>query len=687
MNLTFQPFLDWPWLTGFAALALGVCIFLFWKRERGAWLRLATGASLLAALANPVLHQEERQPLSDVALLVIDHSESQNLGTRLAQTDKAAADLRQSIAALGNMEIREVTVTSGAGQGQDGTRAFAAMAKAMSDIPANRFAGAIFITDGQIHDVPQSKSLADLKGPLHGLISGSKNESDRRLVIDHAPQFTLVGQTARITFHVEDSNAGSGDAAVTVEAGTDEPRKLLVKPGAAAEVDVDIGHAGENYISLSAELRPGEISADNNRGLAVVQGIRDRLRVLLISGEPNAGERTWRNLLKADSAVDLVHFTILRPPEKQDGTPNSELSLITFPTQELFVDKLNKFDLVIFDRYHRESVLPDAYIANIADYVKQGGALLISSGAEFAAGDGLDSSPLAEVLGASPTGDIIERGYRPKLTKSGERHPVTQGLKGASTSNPTWGRWFRLIDSTALGESEQTEVLMSGPDEKPLLVLRRVEEGRVAQLLSDQGWLWARGYDGGGPQAELLKRIAHWLMKEPELEEERLIARQQGDHIIVERHGLKDDYKPVTLAGPSGPGQDVTLKQSSPGLFTGEVKPERPGLYQVKDGSLQAYVNFGVGDAKEMAELVPTVAKLKPAADAAGGGLFWLQDGLPHLGKQESGSSFAGAGWMNLRANGQFKILSIREIDLFSSLIALAALLLLASFMWKREGR
>ena len=100
--------------------------------------------------------------------------------------------------------------------------------------------------------------------------------------------------------------------------------------------------------------------------MTVIEGVRDRLRVLLVSGEPHPGERTWRNLLKADASVDLVHFTILRPPEKQDGTPTKELALIAFPTRELFVDKLDEFDLVIFDRYRRQTVLPAAYMANIA---------------------------------------------------------------------------------------------------------------------------------------------------------------------------------------------------------------------------------------------------------------------------------------------------------------------------------
>ena len=97
-----------------------------------------------------------------------------------------------------------------------------------------------------------------------------------------------------------------------------------------------------------------------------INGVRDRLRVLLVSGEPHAGERTWRNLLKSDASVDLVHFTILRPPEKQDGVPVDELSLIAFPTRELFIEKIEDFDLIIFDRYRRRGILPSLYLENIA---------------------------------------------------------------------------------------------------------------------------------------------------------------------------------------------------------------------------------------------------------------------------------------------------------------------------------
>jgi len=684
MNIFFQPLLGLPFIILFAVAALAIIGFGFYARARGMILRSAGGALLVLALLNPVLHLDEREPVKDIALLVVDHSDSQKLGTRMAETDKAAEDIKKRVDELGNTELRITTVTSGGPEG--GTRAFAALNRALGDIPQSRFAGAIFITDGEIHDVPDGKVLAQLPGPIHGLISGAKNESDRKLVIDHAPEFTLVGQSAKISFHVEDQGGTGASVPITLTQSGVEPKQLTVAPGAAAEVNVDITHAGKNYISLSAELRPGEISSANNTDLATINGIRDRLRVLLVSGQPNPGERTWRNLLKADSAVDLIHFTILRPPEKQDGTPVSELSLIPFPTKELFIDKLDKFDLVIFDRYQREAILPDEYIANIADYVKNGGALLVASGPDFAEADGLASTPLDDVLAAQPVGTITEQPFKPLLTEIGERHPVTQNLKGASRTDPTWGKWFRLIDATP-ADAGSTQTLMSGPDNKPLLVLRHVENGRVAQILSDQGWLWARGFDGGGPEAEMLKRIAHWLMKEPELEEERLAAHAMANDIVIDRYGLGDDYKTVSAKSPSGKAQDVALTKVGPGHFVGRFTPQEPGLYVLRDGALEAVAGAANGDAKEQSDLLATTKKLEPVAAATGGGVAWLADGMPRLGKQSPGAAYAGSGWMNLKANGLTRTVAVREWALSTSIFSLAVLLLVASLMWWREGR
>ena len=687
MNVSFSPALPLPVL-----IALGISIVvlmaaLFWFRLRGRFLRGAAGALLLAALFNPIIHQDETEKLTDIAVIVVDHTDSQKITHRIEQTDKAVAQLRKEIELLGNTEIRIATLSSNVDDSNSGTRAFAALAHAMADIPPSRFAGAIMVTDGQVHDVPSAAGLATLQGPIHALITGSKKDSDRKLVIDHAPEYILVGEAATINFHVEDQGGDGSDVPVTISLPGEDPQNFVVKPGAAAEVQIPISHAGQNFISLSAEVRPGELSAANNTELAIVNGIRDRLRVLLVSGQPNAGERTWRNLLKADTSVDLIHFTILRPAEKQDATPLNELSLIAFPTKELFVDKLTKFDLVIFDRYSRESVLPDEYLGNVAEYVRDGGALLIASGPDFAEAGGLASTPLDDVLAAEPNGEVTETPFKPKLSEIGEKHPITQNLKGASRTDPKWGQWFRLIDATPITSDGDTQVLLEGPDAKPLLVTRRVGKGRVAQLLSDQGWLWARGYDGGGPEADLLKRIAHWAMKQPELEEERIAAHGQGADIIVDRYGLKPNYESATARSPSGKESPVPLKEIGPGHFQGRFTPDEAGTYALLDGPLQAVAVAGNGDAKEVNDLLATTKKLEPATTATGGGIFWLEDGLPRLTTQGPSQAYAGAGYMALRANGLTKTLAVRELDLFATLLSLAALLVLVSLMWRREGR
>ena len=178
-----------------------------------------------------------------------------------------------------------------------------------------------------------------------------------------------------------------------------------------------------------------------------IDGVRDKLRVLLVSGEPHAGERTWRNLLKSDANVDLVHFTILRPPEKQDGTPINELSLIAFPTRELFQQKINEFHLIIFDRYARQGVLPIIYFDNIARYVRDGGAVLVAAGPDYAEPDQLWRTPLDAILPAEPSGRVTEAAFHARLTDLGKRHPVTRGLDGADDEPPHWSRWFRIVDT------------------------------------------------------------------------------------------------------------------------------------------------------------------------------------------------------------------------------------------------
>ena len=573
-------------------------------RARASWARALAMAVLILAIANPLVVHQSREPLSDIAVIVLDRSQSMQIGTRQSDADKAVAELKKKLAGQKNLEVRVTTVTTKSTGEDNGTQAFAALGAALADVAPSRVAGAILVTDGEVHDTPATLRAG---APLHALIVGKHDERDRKLTVEDAARYAIVGQSVPIVVRVDDLGGGhGGPAEVSLRIDGKDLVAKSVSLGRNTTIQVPITHEGESVVEIEASPGPSELTLQNNRAVVTINGVRDRLRVLLISGEPHAGERVWRNLLKGDPSVDLVHFTILRPPSKQDDTPLKELSLIVFPTQELFAEKLDGFDLVIFDRYSEQGILPLAYFENIAGYVYNGGALLVSSGPEFTGPLSIYHTPLASVLPAQPTGDITARGFKPVVTQAGFSHPVTRDLPGANTASapPSWGRWFRLIGAQKI----TGQTVMSGPNDKPLLVLDRIGKGRVAELLSDQGWLWARGFEGGGPEAELLRRLAHWLMKEPELEEERLTATITGDDIAVERHTMAPEPPAVTLTDPSGKQSAVTLSKIEPGIWRGTAKADALGLYRVSDSALSAVAAAGPLNPKEVADMRATSA-------------------------------------------------------------------------------
>jgi len=677
-------------MLGLAALLMvGLGIF---TRARGTPLRALALACLVLALLNPAIREEDREPLSDIAVLLIDRSQSQELAGRLDMVDEAEAQIVEAIAGLDNTELRVATLTSSVTAGEDGTHLTAALKRALADVPPERYAGAVLITDGQVHDIPESIAEIGYAGPLHGLLTGRPGEQDRRLVIEDAPRFAIVGQQHTARIKVEDAGLeGSRIVSVSVAVDGGEPRSYEAVTGQSLELAFEVGHGGMNVIDVAVDPLPGEISVENNRAVIVTEGIRDRLRVLLVSGEPHPGERTWRNLLKADASVDLVHFTILRPPEKQDGTPIRELSLIAFPTRELFVEKLEEFDLIVFDRYAQRGVLPLAYLANVVDFVNNGGAVLIAAGPDYASPLSLYRTPLGEILPAIPTGNVVAEPFYPRITAAGRRHPVTSAL-GADyldeDGEPSWGRWFRLIDATASGG----DTVMEGPGGKPLMQLTRQQEGRVALLLSDQAWLWTRGFEGGGPQSELLRRFAHWLMKEPELEEEALSGHHENNRLLIERRTMSDDAAPVTVTAPSGKETTVELEEVSPGLFQARMEVSEAGIHRLGDATLSSVAAVGSPDSLEILDLHASADKLEPLVEESRGGIAWLgaetgdNVNVPQIVKIRPGRAMAGPGWLGLQSAEAYSVRAIEELPLFGLLLSLALLLGLLVATWYREG-
>lgn len=686
LGVSFSPLVPAYIVWVAAAVAFALSLLLVFGRTRGALIRTIALALFVLALANPSLTREDRDPLTSVAVVVVDKSPSQEFGDRTKQTEAARAALAERLGRMPGMEVRFVEAGEADGE-TDGTRLFTALSSALSDVPHDRVAGVIFITDGRVHDVPAEAAALGFAAPVHGLITGHKNERDRRVVLMTAPRFGIVGQAQTITFRVEDQGAPPGPAQVTVRRDGETIENRSVRAGASVSISVPIPHAGPNIVEIEASPLDGELTGVNNRAVVSIDGVRDKLRVLLVSGEPHAGERTWRNLLKSDASVDLVHFTILRPPEKQDGTPINELSLIAFPTRELFQQKINEFQLIIFDRYARQGVLPIIYFDNIARYVRQGGAVLVAAGPDYASQTSIWRTPLDVILPAEPSGRMTDGAFRAQLTDVGKRHPVTRGLEGSDQDPPHWSHWFRLVDSRA----SKGMAVMQGPDNKPLLLLSREGDGRVALLLSDHIWLWARGYEGGGPHIDLLRRLSHWLMKQPDLEEEALRLMVRGRDLTVQRQTMSDSVSEVTLTTPSGKTRTLTLSPTEPGVWRATIEANELGLWRATDGTLNALANVGPANPREFTEVTSTTDVLGPLANSTGGDVVRLEDGsgvhLPRIVAVRSSDTYKGDDWLGLRVREASVVRGIGVLPVFAGLIGLLLLVGSLAATWMREGR
>ena len=687
MRLVFDPLVGWPVIWALCGVALLLLALALWRGLGGWLLRGLSVAALVAALANPSLQEEERAGLNDIVILIVDDSASQGLGGRAAQVVQAVAQVEAEVAAMPGTELRIRRFSDG--DEDAGTLAMTAMAEALAEEPRARVAGVLLVTDGRVHDMEMTPSLP---APLHVLLTGKEADWDRRLVIKNAPAVAIIGEEFVMKLMVEDvgavpSSAGA-EVDLTIAVDAEPPQVYTIPVGVELDLPVTLPHGGMNVLQFSVDPVEGELTDRNNAQVVQVNGVRDRLRVLLVSGEPHAGERVWRNLLKSDASVDLVHFTILRPPEKQDGVPVDELSLIAFPTRELFVEKIEEFDLIIFDRYRMRGILPMSYLDNVVQYVRNGGTVLVAAGPEFGVVDSLYRSPLAEILPVAPTAQVVEGGFRPKITDIGKRHPVTEGLERFAApgedGEPGWGRWFRIAEVEKL--SGQT--VMEGPQGLPLLVLDRVDEGRIAVLASDQAWLWGRGYEGGGPQLELLRRLAHWMLKEPELEEETLTATADGQHLTIVRRSIEEEPPgPLTVTGPDGAEVVLEMRQTRPGRH--EVEWEAPllGLYRLEQGELTRVIGVGPAAPREFVETIASGEMLKPVAEGAGGSVARIEDGVPDIRQVAEGRPAVGRGWIGITPRGAYET---EEIQVAALLPGWAWLLLaagLAVAAWLVEGR
>jgi hypothetical protein len=676
-RLGFDPLIPWValWtLAGAAAVLWGIYIYCRGK----SWLFRALALTVLAvALANPLWIEEQREPLKDIVAVVMDRSESMNFRGRTETAQAAYDQLRRAIEEDENLELRVAETDPGA----DGTDMYIALQSAMSDAPRDRIAGVVMITDGQIHDIPENTSDSGQFGPIHAMIVGGEDEIDRNIEIQQAPSFSIVDQRVEMRIKVNDPTEERVRVGVTIN-GEARPDQT-VPVGEPTMISFTLRQRGENLVVLSVDGIPNELTLANNLASARISGVQDRLRVLLITGEPHAGARVWRDLLKSDPAVDLVHFTILRPPEKGENTRNDEMALIQFPKAKLFREKLDEFDLVIFDHELRPAVLEEAYLDRVARYVERGGALLIASGPPYPGAYILYNTPLGGVLPGRATGEMVDGKFTPQLTDLGKRHSVT-----ATLSTEGWGPWMRYMKM----EAGQAEALMQTPNGAPLLLLNRVGQGRVASVMSDQLWLWARGYEGGGPYAELIRRTAHWLMKEPELEEELLeIEASASPELKATLQTMSDSPAKLSVQGPDGVKTEYDWSLISPGHYQTSLPAPQLGLYRATSGKLSAVTLRGPTHPREYLDLRATADKVQPLVAATQGGVFRLgADGTPNMPSLrrvgEQGPA-ADPNWFGLRERGAYAVRATESTTLLPGVVGMLLACLFMMLAWRREGR
>lgn len=690
LSIQFAPLVPLSALAGFALLcaALALSGFLSSRRKVPLW-RLLAALGFLSVLAGPVLVEETRSAAPDVAVIVADRSASNSGVERKNRTEVLLTHLRSAFADLKGVDLR-ILETPPEGTQTRQTLLFDPLSALLSDIPESRRAGVILLTDGQVHDVPTHAETLKSFGPVHTILTGRRDEKDRAVILTHAPAYGVVGQTVTIRYKIEDHGRGLPDtASILIRKGTGDPDMDLVPVGVEQTLTFPISDVGQNVLEIETPTPEGDISPANNRAALLINGVRDRLRVLLVSGTPHAGERVWRDILTADPGVDLVHFTILRNPDMIDLTPQREMSLIAFPFEELFEKKLDGFDLIILDRYRQNDIMPDQYFANISDYVKNGGGLLISSGPEYAGPESLRNSSLRDVLPGDPTGQVKETPFRPNVTDTGRRHPVTADLRPESGEH--WGRWLRVLGLDHV-ETPQNQILMRAGDDPrapPLLILTHESKGRVAHLASDQIWLWARGFDGGGPYADFMRRVIHWLMKEPELEENALDLTVEGQTLLLRRRTLDDPSPaPITLTGPDGKSRDISLTPDSKGRAEARIPIDRPGVWRAESGSLRRIVIAGDPNAPEQKDIRATPDRLAAIAAASEGSLRWATDDpAPSLRLMPEGRTTSGKGWIGLRRNDDHTVTGMRIAPLLPLWLSLGGLLALSLLAWWREGR
>lgn len=512
-QIEFIPILPISILLILGALYFAIWAIIFWRDKRINYYHICASLLLFLAVLNPQRIIKTQTILPINIGIITDYSQSMLASKRTNGTRNFENNLISKLKEYSNLNIITENIPS-VSQNSD----FAlAIDRVLKKSPEAQIGAVFIITDG----LNQSAKNLKWQFPIYQMLVGEENETDYYVKLISRPKPTKIGENANIEFIVVNDKIKNGKIKTIIHIGQ-EIMQIDAKLNEITKLEIKVQNRKIIPIAIEAISDEAEVSKANNAIITQIEPAQDSLRVLLVTGEPYEGARAWRNLLKSDPAIDLVHFTLLRGPTKIDTAYESELALIPFPTEELFINKLNEFDLVIFDRFENLIGLRPIYMENIKQYVKNGGAFLASLGPRDTLGQGIMNTSIKDILPIEGIPNPIDEEFTPQITQTGKIHPIT------STLNGQWGKWDRFFKTKAKG------IVLLSNNENPILVIDKYEKGRVAVILSDKSWFWQRGYDGGGPFRELIGRTAYWLMGDEKLADTVLKLSSKNNSIFLE---------------------------------------------------------------------------------------------------------------------------------------------------------
>jgi uncharacterized membrane protein len=551
----------------------------------------------------------------------------------------------------------------------DDTRIQRAVERAVGDL-GEELSAVVLISDGA--DLSPGWSPQQLKGlgvRVHTIAVGSEHEpADDAILAIKADPVGFLRQAAEVEVSVRSTRKEREPLIVSLR----EQGQLVSE--AKAELDdsgqgkvvlpFTPGRLGRAVYTVSLPLAEGDAVPENNERAFLVRVTRDKLRVLLLCGAPTWDTRFLRAFLKADPAIDLITFFILRTSSDLAMASPEELSLIPFPTDELFREHLDSFDLVIFQDFNYGPYQVAAYLPRIRDYVIKGGAFAMIGGTRAFAGGGYEHTPIAEILPvrmAPGANALSTREFAPTLVEAMARHPIVELVPDQTENQKTWSELAPLVGANKLlGLRESSHALLVHPNEKdaqggpmPVLAVGTAGQGRVLALAADSSWRWSITTAGRRGDASAYERFwdraLRWLARDPLLEPAHIETdreRYGPGAPIKARMLLRDDrYQPLAshalellvLDMQGAVSSRQPLESDVDGSAGAELHvPADPGAYRLAVRDLQSeapiaeqgFIVEAGGD--ELADPRPRPDLLREIA-AVTGGSFYREADAPRL--------------------------------------------------------